>query len=93
MITILILINNHYSNETNMAHQVYTAIVNAVKDGSLSEPFTKKDFIKACPDFGAGTYNAFLWKHQVGNTGGQSELFIKVSPGKFRLVKPLKYGL
>ncbi len=42
---------------------------------------------------GSGTYNAFLWKHRVGNPGGKTELFVKVSPGKFALKRPLKYGL
>ena len=40
-----------------------------------------------------GTYNAFLYKHRVGNPGGQSELFERTSPGQFKLVRPLKYGL
>lgn len=76
-----------------MTHEVYASLVNAIKNGAILEPFTKKDFKNACPGFGSGTYNAFLWKHQVGNKGGQSELFIKVSPGKFKLVRPIKYGL
>jgi len=76
-----------------MAHEVYSSIVKAVKTGTLREPFTQRDFKTACPGFGRGTYNAFLWKHLVGNKGGQSELFIKVSPGKFKLVRPVKYGL
>jgi hypothetical protein len=76
-----------------MKHEVYSAIIKAVKIGSLQEPFSKKDFKRACPDFGEGTYNAFLWKHQLGNSESQSELFIKVAPGKFKLVRPIKYGL
>jgi len=74
-------------------YKVYTCIVKAVKSGRLKEPFTRDDFKKACPDFGRGTYNAFLWKHSLENSGGETELFIKVSPGKFKLVKPFKYGL
>lgn len=27
-----------------MAHKVYSAIVSAIKNGNLKEPFTKKDF-------------------------------------------------
>ena len=76
-----------------MSQNVYAAIINAVKNGTLNEPFTKEDFEQACPGFGRGTYNAFLWKHQVGNRGRQSELFVKVSPGKYKLVRPIKYDL
>ncbi len=75
------------------SHKVYTYIVNAVKCGRLKEPFTKDDFRKVCPEFGRGTYKAFLWKHRVGNPSGETELFIKVMPGQFKLVKPLKHGL
>jgi hypothetical protein len=41
--------------------------VNAIKSGRLIEPFTKEDFRVACPGFAKGTYNAFSYKHQVGN--------------------------
>lgn len=74
-------------------HKVYQAIVLAIKEGRLKEPFTKEDFRRACPGFGYGTYNAFLWKHRKGNPGGASELFKEVSPGKFRLLRPFKYGI
>jgi hypothetical protein len=73
--------------------EVYSCIVKGIKSGSLQEPFTAKDFKKACPNFGKGTYNAFLWKHRVGNKKKLIELFVKVSPGKFKLVRPLEYGL
>ena len=72
---------------------MYVAIVGAVRDGTLSEPFTKFDFQRACPGFGAGTYNAFLDKHRLGNPGGNSELFERVGPGAFKLLRPLKHGL
>jgi hypothetical protein len=73
-------------------HQVYSCIVNAVERGILEEPFTKDDFKKACPHFTEGTYKVFLWKHRVGNPNGETELFVKVSHGKFKLVRPIKYG-
>lgn len=75
------------------SHKVYTCIVEAVKIGKLKEPFTTDDFKTACPNFGRGTYNAFLWKHRVGNLKKRTELFVRVSPGIFKLVRPLKYGL
>ena len=74
-------------------HKVYSCIVRAVKSGKLKEPFTKDDFRNACPNFGEGTYHAFLAKHRVGNPGGNSELFEWVFLGKFKLVRPFKYGL
>jgi len=74
-------------------HKVYACTVEAVKGGRLTEPFTKEDFRAACPGFGNGTYNTFLDKHRVGNLGGNSELFERVALGRFRLVRPTKYGL
>ena len=74
-------------------HAVYAAIVKVVKSGSLKEPFSNLDFRNACPGFGEGTYQAFLHKHRVGNPGGNSELFVLVSKGRFSLVRPFKYGL
>ena len=75
-----------------MEHKTYFLIVEAVENGTLSEPFTTKDFKRACPNLGDGTYNAFLYKHREGNPGGNSELFIKISPGKFKCIRPYKYG-
>jgi hypothetical protein len=71
-------------------HRVYRAIVNAVQSGGLAEPFGPDDFRRACPGFGAGTYKAFLHKHRRGNPGGNSELFERVAPGKFRLLRPVR---
>jgi hypothetical protein len=76
-----------------MAHRVYESIVRAVKNRSLNEPFSRDDFRSSCPGFGEGTYNAFLDKHTVGNVGGNSELFLRVAVGKFKCVRPFKYGL
>ncbi len=76
-----------------MAHRVYEAIVSAVRTGILIEPFSRDDFRSACSGFGEGTYNAFLDKHAVGDPGNNSELFERVSPGKFECVRLLKYGV
>lgn len=59
----------------------------------MTEPFTSDDFRKACPGLGHGTYNAFLHKHSVDNPGGASELFRRVSPGWFELLRPFRYEL
>ena len=76
-----------------MAHRVYSAIVSAIKNGTLQEPFTKNDFRNACPGFGVGTYNAFLDKHSKDNPGKNSELFERVAIGQFVCLRPFKYGL
>lgn len=75
-----------------MKHKVYKAIINAIKAGALTEPFTKQDFQMCRPGLGHGTYNAFLPKHTKGNPGGNSELFERVRPGHFRCLRPFKYG-
>lgn len=74
-------------------HRVYSAIVLAVRFGQLLEPFSQADFRRACPGFGEGTYQAFLHKHSLGNPGGYTELFERVSPGRFKLLRPIRYGL
>jgi len=76
-----------------LSHKVYKSIVEAIRSERLTEPFTTKDFKKKCPGFGQGTYNAFLHKHRIGNTSGNSELFELVSLGYFRCVRPFKYSL
>ena len=73
--------------------KVYCRIVGAVKRGELKQPFTASDLEKACPGFRKATYGTFLPKHAVGNPGRNSELFERVSRGKYRLVRPYKYGL
>jgi hypothetical protein len=72
-------------------HRIYRAIVAAVKSGELVEPFGEQEFRKSCPGFGEGTYPTFLGKHRRGN-GETSELFDRVSRGKYVLMRPLKYG-
>jgi len=74
------------------SHTVYRAIIRAVKEGKLKEPFGNSEFRESCPGFGGGTYNAFLYKHQKGNNT-TTELFEKVSPGRFKLIKPYRFGL
>lgn len=77
----------------NLAHKVYKAIVTAIKSKNLIEPFSKQDFMRSCPGFRPGTYNAFLHKHSLGNPGGESELFERIAPGQFKCLRPFKYNL
>ena len=76
-----------------MAHQVYAAIVRAVRCGILCEPFNAADCRKACAGFGNGTYGSFLPKHAAGNPDGNSALFKRVARGKYRCIRPFKYRL
>jgi hypothetical protein len=76
-----------------MAHKVYSAIVTAVKAGTLLEPFSKNDFRPTCPGQGSGTYAAFLAKHSEGNPGKNSELFKRESAGRFTCLRPFRYNL
>ena len=76
-----------------MSHRVYRTIVTAIRQGILAEPFTSEGFRKACPSFGEGTYKVFLYKHRKGNPGDNSELFYRVTPGRFKCIRPFKYGL
>ena len=73
-------------------HKVYASIIREVNGGKLKELFSQKDFREACPNLGEGTYKAFLPKHRLGNPGGNSELFERVSKGRFKMVRPFKYG-
>lgn len=74
-------------------HRLYRCIVRAVKIGKVKEPFASDDFRNACPGFAKGTYVTFLPKHRVGNPSGTSELFERVSRGRYKPVRPYKYGL
>jgi hypothetical protein len=75
-----------------MTHKVYGSIIQALKAGRLREPFTIKEFREACPGLGSGTYEAFLYKHRLGNPGKNTELFKQLRTGLFECIKPFKYG-
>ena len=76
-----------------MKHFIYKTIVKAVKNGKLKEPFSAHDLMKTCPNLKPSTCMVFLSKHRKANPSNTSELFVRVSPGKFKLLRPLKYGL
>jgi predicted aspartyl protease len=65
--------------------RVAAAIDAALISGSLVEPFSNEDFRRACPGFGNGTYQAFLWKHRQGN-GRTTQLFCLVGPNQFERI-------
>jgi aspartyl protease family protein len=65
--------------------RVATAIDAALASRKLVEPFSNEDFRRACPGFGGGTYQAFLWKHRKGN-GHTTELFELIAPNQFKRI-------
>ena len=58
----------------------------AVTHGRLVEPFSARDVNGVLGIHWAGN---FLSKHRVGNTRGETELFVRVSrrPARYRLVE------
>jgi len=70
-----------------MAGRIVQSIESAVRAGRLRQPFSNKDFEAACPGFGRGTYQAFLWKHREGNPSGQTEHFKLVASNQFVLLR------
>ena len=57
----------------------------AVRDGRLAEPFNSADVLEAGVRCAQSTPGTFLPKHCVGNPGGNTELFVRVCEGKYRL--------
>ena len=57
----------------------------AVRAGRLKAPFSPKDIKRAGVRCADKTPASFLAKHCVGNPGGNTELFIKVAPGRYKL--------
>lgn len=57
-------------------HQVYSAIVSAVRSGRLVEPFSCAGFRRTCPGFGEGTYSydtflsPFTWRYGSQESDG-----------------------
>jgi len=76
-----------------MTHRVYETIVKKVKSGRLKEPFSSDDLKRTCPEIKETTCRSFLSQHRRGNPRRNNELFQKVNPGRFKLIRPLKYGL
>jgi hypothetical protein len=73
-------------------HEIYDLIVKAVKEKKMKEPFTEMDFRITCKGFSEPTYRSFLHNHEKNNRAGHTKYFQRVKPGKFRLIRPLKYN-
>lgn len=68
-----------------MAGRFINDIRSAVEAGRLEEPFRASDVAAVCPGYARRTYRVFLPKHRIGNPGGETELFVRVAPGLYRL--------
>ena len=55
----------------------------AVRTGKLQQPFGARDLVAI--GVRPTTAGVFPPKHAVGNPGGNSELFVRVGPGLYRL--------
>jgi hypothetical protein len=64
--------------------QVYAAVL----EGRLREPFSRDDLRRGCPGWPEGIYRAFLPQHSIGNKHGNTELFVRIAPGLYRLNRP-----
>jgi hypothetical protein len=65
-----------------MERETIRRIREILRAGELKQPFRPSDINAALGIDWAGT---FLPKHSVGNPGGNSELFVRVSRGLYRL--------
>jgi hypothetical protein len=63
------------------ASQIYAA----VQDGRLAEPFGPEAVKRACPGWADKSYRVFLASNAVGNPARNTELFLRVSAGLYRL--------
>ena len=73
-----------------MCNCLLCRIARAVKTGKLHEPFRAADVKKACPGFRDGTYSGTLSGNRKGNPGGNPVYFVRVAPGRYRLLKKAK---
>jgi len=73
-------------------HHTYRQILKAINSGKLKEPFTIPELKKACPHLNERTCSNFPSKHRKNNPGGDSELFIQLEDGRYKLIRPFKYG-
>lgn len=71
----------------------YKAILGALEEGKMCEPFTCDDVEKACPGLKGGLSRGFLDAHAIGNQEGNPELFEELEAGKFRCSRIGDYAI
>jgi hypothetical protein len=57
----------------------------AVRSGKLAQPFNAAMVRAACPGWATHTYFTFLGKRAVGNPGHETEHFVRVARGWYKL--------
>jgi hypothetical protein len=72
-------------------HHFYDKIMQALKEGTLSEPFCCDDVEQSCVGT-EGFSQSYLEEHAVGNEKGNPELFIEEESGRYRCVRPSDYS-
>lgn len=63
---------------------MFNCIKNAVKKGKLKQPFSAREAMTVCPKW-KKSWSTFLPKHRAGNPGGNTEYFILIYKGKYRI--------
>lgn len=72
-------------------HRFYDKIVQALKDGALSEPFCCDDVTGTCTGV-EGFSRKYIEEHLIGNDKGKPELFEEVGPERYRCARPSDYS-
>ena len=70
------------ANESRNEGETIQRIRRAVRSGKLAQPFNTAAVNRAAGITFAGT---FLPKHRIGNPGRETELFLRVGRGEYRL--------
>jgi hypothetical protein len=74
-------------------HPVLKAISEALREGTLTEPFSCEDVERTCCLPGESLSRGFFDEHAVGNSAGNPELFECVAPGLYRRTHLADYGV
>ncbi len=74
-------------------HHLLEAITEALREGTLAEPFSCEDVEKTCCLTGERVSRGFFDEHAVGNQSGNPELFECVAPGLYRRSHLADYGI
>ena len=76
-----------------MVHDTYKTIIKLVNSKKLKEPFYPKDIKNSTRAKNIETLRRLPALHRKGNLGGTSELFTQFKDGRYKLIRPFKYGL
>lgn len=65
--------------------RIYNSIKKCIPNSHLKEPFRVSDVNKCCNGL-LKRSPSFLSKHRVGNPGGNTEYFVRVGIGLYKLI-------